>query len=560
MLWRKQKSINTKLRLLVMTAVTTALLLSYVAFVVNDVRIMKNSMVRQLMALADVLGTNCTAAITFDDDTSAGQILASLRVQPAVEAACIYKADGDIFAKYETGEAESAFPSAPDAAGHRFNEGHLHVSQPIVENGERLGAIYIRGSLAPIRDEMLSYAAITAIVLVISFVASYLLASRLQRGISGPILGLAETAERVSKDQDFSIRVSKASEDELGILYDQFNRMLEQIETSKRELQRAHDQLEQRVDERTRQLSIANDELSGEVAERRKAERQLEDAHRELMAAARRAGMAEIASGVLHNVGNVLNSVNVSANLVAEHLRSSKGSQLMSLATLLNEQGANVGEFLKNDERGKRVPELLSLIARNVQEHDASLLEEVNSLTANVEHIKTIVSTQQSYTRAGGLVEPTDVAALLDDAVRLNSASFERHKIQVVREYADLPPVLLDRQRLLQIVINLVKNAKEALVEQQSERRVMTLRTRAECDRLLIEVSDSGAGIKKEDLTRIFTHGFTTKSGGHGFGLHSSANAAAEMDGSLTASSDGPMRGATFRLNLPLAPAPVIAT
>ena len=129
---------------------------------------------------------------------------------------------------------------------------------------------------------------------------------------------------------------------------------------------------------------------------------------------------------------------------------------------------------------------------------------------------------------------------------------FERHHIRVVRKYADLPTVLFDKQRLLQIVVNLVKNAKESLGEQADHERVLTIETKANNDRLIIEVSDTGVGIKTSDMTRIFSHGFTTKTKGHGFGLHRCANAATEIDGSLTAFSSGHLQGATFTLNLPL--------
>jgi C4-dicarboxylate-specific signal transduction histidine kinase len=176
---------------------------------------------------------------------------------------------------------------------------------------------------------------------------------------------------------------------------------------------------------------------------------------------------------------------------------------------------------------------------------------------ANVDHIKTIVSTQQTYAGVSGVIQSTDVNALLDDAIRMDSSSFERHEVTVIRDYAALPPILVDKQRVLQIVINLVKNAKEALMEQREKQRVLTLRTRVENDRLVIQVSDTGAGIKSENLTQMFTHGFTTKKTGHGFGLHSCANAATEMNGCLTVHSDGDMAGATFTLSLPLSPAMV---
>jgi len=552
----KNTSINKKLMLLVVAAVVVALSLSTGAFIAKDIRSMRTTAVQQLSTLADVIGSNTTAAITFDDSESAAQLLSSLRKQPMIESACVYDANGDVFATYSREKMMRSWPAKAPNLSYNFTPGgHLEVSHPIIAGEGAIGTIHLRASLEEIYADMAGDAMITGFIMIVAFVASYLLASRLQRGISDPILALAQTAQRISAEQDYSIRVERTSNDELGTLYDEFNHMLEQVENSKQQLQAAHGELELRVQDRTRQLVDANAELSKEIVERRRAEKKLEDVHRELVAAARRAGMAEIATGVLHNVGNVLNSVNVSAAMVVDHLRTSKSHRLESVVAMLDEHRDDLGEFLASDEKGKKIPDFLKLFSQNLLEREQQMLAETDSLTSHIEHIKTIVATQQSYTRISGVVEPIDVIALLEDAVGLHCLSFERHSIRVVREYADLPPVLIDKQRLLLIVVNLVKNAKESLIEQSGE-RIITLRIRIESDRLIIEVSDTGVGIQPNNLTRIFSHGFTTKAAGHGFGLHSSANSAAEMEGSLTAHSDGPMRGATFKVNLPLILAP----
>lgn len=550
----KNLSITKKLMLLVLTAVALALLLSHTAFIISDIRIARDSVVRQLSALAVVLGSNTEAALKFDDSDSAQGVLSSLRRQPMVEAACIYDADGKVFASFSADGAPAAFPTAP-AIGYRFGaSGHLEVAEKIVANGDFLGVIYFHANLSSVRLQVIEQLWIAAAVMLASFIAAFLLASRLQGAISGPILALAETAQRVSVEEDYSIRVEKIGNDELGTLFDEFNHMLQRVESNKHALQQAHNELEHRVAERTQQLLDANRELSKEVVERRAAEKKLEDVHQELLTSARRAGMAEIATGVLHNVGNVLNSVNVSAITITDRLRSSKRSQLDSLVTLFDSHRDDLGDFVSDDKVGKQIPAFLKLLTDQLRAEEEALQDEARSLVANVEHIKTIVSTQQSYAGVSGVIQLTDVNALLDDAVRLNSSSFERHSIEVVRDYAELPQLLLDRQRLMQIMINLVKNAKESLMEQLEAHRRLTLRTHGENDRLIIQVIDTGVGIKADNLTRIFSHGFTTKQSGHGFGLHSCANSAAQMNGSLSAQSDGHTAGATFTLNLPLMP------
>lgn len=264
-------SINGKLTLLVVVTLVTALSLSYVAFVVNDVRMMRKGMVRQLTALADVLGSNSSAALTFDDNETATQLLGSLKMQPTVKSACIYDENGIVFASYSIDGKLPTFPPAPRQSGYEFTRaGYLVVSQRIVVKGETVGTIYLQATLDVIREEIIFYALIIGSVLILSFIASYLLASRLQRTISIPILKLASTAEQIAEDQDYSIRVQKTSNDELGVLYDGFNEMLGHVESSKRQLQEAHDKLELRVEERTQELCVAKE--TAEAASRAKGE------------------------------------------------------------------------------------------------------------------------------------------------------------------------------------------------------------------------------------------------------------------------------------------------
>jgi two-component system, NtrC family, sensor kinase len=553
----KDISIKTKLMVLTMLAVMTAMSLACAGFVVNDIRLMRADMTQQLTALAEVLGANTTAALTFDDSETAEQLLNSLKKQHVVTSALLYDAEGQLFATYSAVSLDEAQKKLPGFIGYEFRNQHLHVVQSVVENGEQVGSIHLMGDLDVIKKQLLHYAIVVMVVMAISCGAAYLLASRLQILISGPILDLTRTAQQITHKNDYSIRATKVGTDELGTLCDKFNHMLDQVEASKEALEQAHNDLERRVEDRTRQLSETNFELNKEIAERLRAEEKLESVHREFVDAARRAGMAEIATGVLHNVGNVLNSVNVSATMLTNQLKSSKVPQLSQVVSLMEQNSADLGNFITANEKGKQVPRFLKVLSEHLAEDEKTLLEEAEALIANVDHIKTIISTQQSYATSGGMVEPVEVNTLLDDAVKLHAASFGKHRIELIREYADLPTLLVDKQRLMQIVINLVKNAKESLREQQERERKLIVRTRRENNRLVIEVSDTGIGIKAEQLTKIFSHGFTTKATGHGFGLHSCANAATEMEGKLTANSAGHLQGATFLLDLPYRPAAV---
>jgi signal transduction histidine kinase len=295
--------------------------------------------------------------------------------------------------------------------------------------------------------------------------------------------------------------------------------------------------------------------VADESGRRRKAEQEAASLRQESESTRRNAGMAEFAAGVLHNVGNVLNSVNVSATCQSNLLMSSKLTQLERVVELLEKEDDELISFFTRDEKGKQLPRFMRVLFDHLMEEKKLLFEQSQSLIKNVDHLKSIISTQQSYATSAGLLEPVEIETLFEDAVNLHAESFTRHGIKVKRVYAAIPPVLVDKQRVMQIVINLVKNAKEAMHGQKDGSKVLTLETRVEDEALLIEVTDTGMGISAENLPRMFSHGFTTKASGHGFGLHSCANAASEMEGELTVSSSGEGQGATFTLSLPFRPA-----
>jgi signal transduction histidine kinase len=314
-------------------------------------------------------------------------------------------------------------------------------------------------------------------------------------------------------------------------------------------------ELEARVVDRTAQLSKTNVDLKREIAERQRAEQEVDRVHKQLLTASHEAGMAEVATGVLHNVGNVLNSVNVSAGLATERLRALKISGVSRVAQLLREQGDRLAQFLTEDLRGRRVPSYLDQLAAQLEDERAEVEKELSGLVANVDHINQIVAMQQSYARVSGFLEPVALAELVEDAIKIHGGALARHGIELARDFEQLPPVLIDKHKVLQILVNLIDNSKHACdAATQAEKRV-TIRIQAiGPDREKIEISDTGVGIPPENLTRIFSQGFTTREGGHGFGLHSAVLAAHELGGTLTAQSDGLGHGATFTLELPLQP------
>jgi len=265
---------------------------------------------------------------------------------------------------------------------------------------------------------------------------------------------------------------------------------------------------------------------------------------------ARAAGMSEIATGILHNVGNVLNSVNVSTNLALERLRGSRAPHLERLAAVVGQHQAELATWVANDAQGQKLAPFLLALSRQISSEHGALEGELATLAVGVEHIRQLVDSQQAYATRSTLREPTALAEQLDQALKLTTRAGDA-SLEVVREYAAIGSVKLDRHKLLEILVNLVKNARESIEEAGVGAPRLILRVlEPEPGIARIEVEDNGIGIPPENMARIFNHGFTTKSSGHGFGLHAAANAATELDAKLNVRSPGPGRGATFILDI----------
>jgi len=292
-----------------------------------------------------------------------------------------------------------------------------------------------------------------------------------------------------------------------------------------------------------------------DITARKEAESRLEEMHRSLLEVSRQAGKAEVAVGVLHNVGNTLNSVTVSTQLVADRARSLRIGGVAKVAALLQEHAGDLGTFCTADRRGRKLPTFMQALSEHLFEEKAALVKEVEALGQGVEHLRAVVNIQQEHARAAGILEEVAVAQLINDALRLQGRSFEERGIQVQTDYAPVPMVLVDRHKLLQILVNLLSNARHALVESTRPDKQILIRVGLTPEgRVRIEVTDNGVGISPENQRRLFSQGFTTKKRGHGFGLHISALVAAELGAALTSASAGKDQGATFTLELPLKP------
>jgi signal transduction histidine kinase len=302
------------------------------------------------------------------------------------------------------------------------------------------------------------------------------------------------------------------------------------------------------ADETTRR----NRDLAATIAELERLQEEKHELHRQMLVSARQAGMADIATGVLHNVGNILNSVNVSAGLMLDRTRASKVTRVGDAARMLVEHRDDAGEFFTRDERGRRLPDYLAKLAETLCAERDAMVAEIRELNDSVAHIKKIIQRQQALSKLGGLNEPTVLAEVVLDAEKFMRSTAEKRGVNIATLLPELEPILIDRQKVLQIVVNLVKNGIEALEVVSDRPRALSISVRSAGEkRQEIVVKDSGCGIAQDKLALIFLHGFTTKKTGHGFGLHSCVNLAREMGGDLTVSSEGEGHGAVFLLTLP---------
>jgi signal transduction histidine kinase len=525
--WLGAKSLRHKLGVITILAVTCAALAASAALLAFRIFEQRSDHAADTLALNQVVAENAIGAVSFQDATSAESLLATLRAKPSIRGAVIDTPTKRNFATY--GSAPPPQDRLTDGRTAAFDGWLLHTSAVIGTPQSSLGTVHLVSDLRPmLRDAMVASLVALGLALTLALLLSLFVLARLRGVILNPVENLHAVTRRVTENADFSERADVISSDEVGELTLAFNRMLDRLQAKESDLR------------------AANTELTGEIEERKRLETKLVEA-------SRYAGMAEIATGVLHNVGNVLNSVNVSAILIVEQVRASKTTSLAKAVQLMVKHQANLGDFLTHDASGKQLPRFIEAVSEQLTREQIVLTREAQDLQSNVEHIKQIVAMQQNYAKVSGAVESLPLPELIEDAMRMSAGALARHRVDVVREFAETPLVLVDRHKVLQILVNLISNAKQALDSRLDDRRLLLRVAPRGTNRVVVEVSDNGIGISPENLTRIFNHGFTTKKTGHGFGLHSCANAAKELGGSLSVRSAGPDTGATFTLCLPVA-------
>jgi signal transduction histidine kinase len=460
--------IRQKLVLIVVLSTGGALVLASAGLIAFDLIRFRGEMKRDLTNLADIIATNSTAALSFDDEEAAEETLSSLRASPPIDAASIYDENGELFARWVRDGKTRELPVRPEPDGNRFTRGHLLLFQPVYLDSRRLGTVYLESSLEPMYGRLRTQALTVLLVFCVSGVFAVLLSARFQRLISRPILHLAETAQAVSERQDYSIRAGRTSADELGRLVDAFNHMLDQIQARDLELLRAKEELEGRVEERTR-------ELQQELGERRRAEAELAHRNEELRQSNKELDdFAYIAS---HDLKEPLRGIH-------------------NFSVFLLEDYAD-----KLDEEGRSKLETLTRLSRRMEALIDSLL-----------HFSRVGRVDLAIDR----VDLNEILAEVLDSVGINLRELDVD----VRIPRPLPVVLCDRARVGEIFYNLIVNAMKYNDKPEKWIEIGWRDHRPP----VFYVRDNGIGIPEKHLDSIFRifkrlHGRDKFGGGTGAGL-----------------------------------------
>lgn len=301
----------------------------------------------------------------------------------------------------------------------------------------------------------------------------------------------------------------------------------------------------------TRRLAEIRVELENKNEILNDTVQELENTRNELVEKAHKAGMADIASGILHNVGNILNSVTTSASLIKDTVKKSKVEGLEQANTILREHINHIEEFISNDPKGKKLMHYYLKIEEPLKEEQHKVIKQSNRLIDKIEMINSTIAAQQNYVGARMHDDHISLSEIVEDALALQAGSIERHELKIKKDFQPVDEIEAHRSKLVHVLINIIKNAKEAMKEVNQEDKKLEFSTWQDSEMVYLSIMDNGEGIKEENKTAIFKHGFTTKKEGHGFGLHSSANYMTEMGGKIKVNSDGNGKGTTFILSFP---------
>lgn len=490
-------SIRRKLTLIMMLTATAAVILISLAFLTFELLRFRTAVRGNLSTLAEIVGNNSTAALTFKDPKSAHETLQALAAEKHVVSAHIYTLEGNLFASYVRGRGDSFAPPPAHSFGHRFTKDFFELFQPITLHDEKVGTIFLRYSLEEMNSRLRQYAGIVALVMILSLFVAFFLSSLLQKLVSGPILHLVQTAKAVSRDKDYSVRAIATSRDELGALINGFNEMLEQIQQRDDALQKAYDDLEEKVERRTWRLQQ-------EIAERKRAAAELEKALRI---------KGEFLSIMSHELRTPLNIIMGYTKILLDRI---------------------FGALNEDQERG------LGKISRCSNE----LLSMINDImeATRIEADKVTIEWEE--------VCPAEI---LDDLKGLYQVQRNAGTALEWHYPPDLPVLISDRAKLKQVLQNLLNNALKF-----TDTGTITVSARPVGQSRAVEfkVTDTGIGIAEDKLPLIFDmfrqvdSSASRSHGGVGLGLYIVKKFTEHLGGTVNVESEMG-KGSTFTVIIP---------
>ncbi len=288
--------------------------------------------------------------------------------------------------------------------------------------------------------------------------------------------------------------------------------------------------------------------------EQRVADRtiQLVGAQKLIVEKEHKADMADIATGTLHNIGNMVNSIKTSAYIISEVMKTSTLFKLNKANDMLRENIETIEDFICGDPKGKKLLTYYLKLEESFSEEHGHIQEHLDRLNEKVKAITEVITPQQNYARDTPKLEKCNLEKIIEDALEMQLGSKARHEIRIVKNISSSSEILALKTKLMHIIVNLIKNSKEAMRDIPAGKKELAFTIDSDHEAVYARVRDTGHGISKEDQKKMFSYGFTTKADGHGFGLHSSASYMVEMGGTLSVESKGYGEGATFVLKFPI--------